>query len=114
MRTPKAITPVTPSAVAAGATVFAGPFRTNIGSDAAPIPPEAWNDIVALGRMAEPDELKGVALLLAHLENALPQSDLLIVGEELRNARAAIDALTGRASTEHMLDRLFAGFCIGK
>ena len=42
-----------------------GPFRTNIGSDAAPIPPEAWNDIVALGRMAEPDELKGVALLLA-------------------------------------------------
>ncbi|GLV24007.1 tRNA uridine-5-carboxymethylaminomethyl(34) synthesis GTPase MnmE [Sphingobium sp. Cam5-1] len=57
---------------------------------------------------------EGVALLLGHLENALPQSDLLIVAEELRHARAAIDALTGRASTEHMLDRLFAGFCIGK
>ena len=42
-----------------------GPFRTRIGGDAAPIPPEAWEDIVALGRMAEPDELKGVALLLA-------------------------------------------------
>jgi NAD(P)-dependent dehydrogenase (short-subunit alcohol dehydrogenase family) len=42
-----------------------GPFRTNIGADAAPIPAAAWNDIVALGRMAEPDELKGVALLLA-------------------------------------------------
>ena len=42
-----------------------GPFRTNIGGDAAPITPEAWNDIVAIGRMAEPDELKGVALLLA-------------------------------------------------
>ncbi|MEA2418664.1 MAG: hypothetical protein QOE60_870 [Thermoleophilaceae bacterium] len=42
-----------------------GPFRTNIGGDAAPIPPEAWNDIVAIGRMAEPDEVKGVALLLA-------------------------------------------------
>jgi NAD(P)-dependent dehydrogenase (short-subunit alcohol dehydrogenase family) len=42
-----------------------GPFRTRIGGDAAPIPPEAWNDIVALGRMAEPDELKGLALLLA-------------------------------------------------
>jgi NAD(P)-dependent dehydrogenase (short-subunit alcohol dehydrogenase family) len=42
-----------------------GPFRTNIGGAAAPIPPEAWNDIVALGRMAEPEELKGVALLLA-------------------------------------------------
>ena len=42
-----------------------GPFRTNIGSDAAPIPDEAWEEIVAFGRMAEPDELKGVALLLA-------------------------------------------------
>jgi NAD(P)-dependent dehydrogenase (short-subunit alcohol dehydrogenase family) len=42
-----------------------GPFRTNIGGNAAPIPDEAWNDIVAFGRMAEPDELKGVALLLA-------------------------------------------------
>ena len=26
---------------------------------------EDWNDVVAFGRMAEPDELKGVALLLA-------------------------------------------------
>jgi len=42
-----------------------GPFKTRIGGDAAPIPAEAWNEIVALGRMAEPDELKGVALLLA-------------------------------------------------
>jgi NAD(P)-dependent dehydrogenase (short-subunit alcohol dehydrogenase family) len=42
-----------------------GPFRTNIGSSSAPIPDEAWYDIVALGRMAEPEELKGVALLLA-------------------------------------------------
>jgi len=42
-----------------------GPFRTNIGGNAAPIPPEAWSDIVAIGRMAEPEELKGVALLLA-------------------------------------------------
>jgi NAD(P)-dependent dehydrogenase (short-subunit alcohol dehydrogenase family) len=42
-----------------------GPFKTNIGGGAAPIPAEAWNDIVALGRMADPEELKGVALLLA-------------------------------------------------
>jgi NAD(P)-dependent dehydrogenase (short-subunit alcohol dehydrogenase family) len=42
-----------------------GPFKTNIGGGAPPIPPEAWSEIVALGRMAEPDELKGVALLLA-------------------------------------------------
>jgi NAD(P)-dependent dehydrogenase (short-subunit alcohol dehydrogenase family) len=42
-----------------------GPFKTNIGGGAPPIPPEAWAQIVALGRMAEPEELKGVALLLA-------------------------------------------------
>jgi NAD(P)-dependent dehydrogenase (short-subunit alcohol dehydrogenase family) len=42
-----------------------GPFRTNIGGGAPPIPDEAWADIVAIGRMAEPEELKGVALLLA-------------------------------------------------
>ena len=41
-----------------------GPFRTNIGGARAD-PAEAWEDIVAIGRMAEPDELKGVALLLA-------------------------------------------------
>jgi NAD(P)-dependent dehydrogenase (short-subunit alcohol dehydrogenase family) len=42
-----------------------GPFRTNIGGGAPPIPDEAWAGIVAVGRMAEPEELKGVALLLA-------------------------------------------------
>lgn len=42
-----------------------GPFKTNIGGGAPPIPAEAWSEIVAFGRMAEPDELKGVALLLA-------------------------------------------------
>jgi NAD(P)-dependent dehydrogenase (short-subunit alcohol dehydrogenase family) len=42
-----------------------GPFRTNIGGGAPPIPDEAWEEIVALGRMAEPEELRGVALLLA-------------------------------------------------
>jgi NAD(P)-dependent dehydrogenase (short-subunit alcohol dehydrogenase family) len=42
-----------------------GPFRTNIGGGPPPIPDEAWGEIVALGRLADPDELKGVALLLA-------------------------------------------------
>ena len=57
---------------------------------------------------------EGVAQLLGHLDRSARGGDLLIVAEELRHARAAIDRLTGRASTEHMLDRLFAGFCIGK
>ncbi len=55
----------------------------------------------------------GVALLLSHL-HAASADDLLIVAEELRGARGAVDQLTGRASTEDMLDSLFGGFCIGK
>lgn len=42
------------------------------------------------------------------------QEDLLIIAERLRLARMALDQLTGRASTEHMLDTLFGRFCIGK
>lgn len=57
---------------------------------------------------------EGVELLHAHLLTAAAAHDLLIVAEELRGARSAIDALTGRAGTEDMLDRLFAGFCVGK
>lgn len=40
--------------------------------------------------------------------------DPLIAAEHLRLARAAFDRLTGRASTEDMLDTLFGRFCIGK
>ena len=40
--------------------------------------------------------------------------DFLVMGEELRLARCAFDALLGRASTEDMLDALFGRFCIGK
>ncbi|MCP5395690.1 MAG: tRNA uridine-5-carboxymethylaminomethyl(34) synthesis GTPase MnmE [Sphingomonadaceae bacterium] len=43
-----------------------------------------------------------------------PGVDALLVAENLRVARAAFDRLTGRASTEDMLDTLFGRFCIGK
>ncbi|SER50926.1 tRNA uridine-5-carboxymethylaminomethyl(34) synthesis GTPase MnmE [Sphingobium sp. YR768] len=49
-----------------------------------------------------------------HLDAARGTPDLLVAAEELRLARTAIDALTGQAGTEDMLDRLFSGFCIGK
>lgn len=55
-----------------------------------------------------------VGELLAHVEAARHSDDLLVIAEELRQARRAIDALTGQAGTEDMLDRLFSGFCIGK
>jgi len=53
--------------------------------------------------------------LLAECVGALlPSHDLLIVAEQLRLARGALDRLTGRAGTEDMLDALFGRFCIGK
>lgn len=57
---------------------------------------------VALDRLGE-------ALTLGQSE-----SDPILVAEALRLARAALDALTGRAGTEAMLDGLFGRFCIGK
>ncbi|CAM8672958.1 tRNA uridine-5-carboxymethylaminomethyl(34) synthesis GTPase MnmE [Sphingobium sp.] len=55
-----------------------------------------------------------VGQLYAHLSAAGATPDLLVVAEDLRLARGTIDALTGQAGTEDMLDRLFSGFCIGK
>lgn len=55
--------------------------------------------------------LRDTALFLSHASRA---HDPLIMAEELRQARLALDALTGRASTEDMLDALFGRFCIGK
>ena len=40
--------------------------------------------------------------------------DPLLIAENLRVARVAFDSLTGRATTEHMLNALFGRFCIGK
>lgn len=42
------------------------------------------------------------------------EPDELIAAEHLRDARQALDELTGRAGTEDMLDALFGTFCIGK
>ena len=48
------------------------------------------------------------------LELAAMATDLLIAAEHLRAARSHLDALTGKAGVEDMLDALFGGFCIGK
>ena len=50
----------------------------------------------------------------ASLASVGQQTDLLIVAEALRSARARFDALVGRTTTENMLDALFGRFCIGK
>ena len=57
-------------------------------------------------------------LLIAQARDALAAAGAianpLLVAEHCRMARAAFDALTGRAATEDLLDSLFARFCIGK
>ena len=40
--------------------------------------------------------------------------DWLIIAENLRQARRSLDALTGRAHTEELLDTLFGKFCVDK
>ncbi|RJY09579.1 tRNA uridine-5-carboxymethylaminomethyl(34) synthesis GTPase MnmE [Aurantiacibacter aquimixticola] len=56
--------------------------------------------------------------LLAKAANGIEQAaiadDPLIMAEDLRTARSAIDALTGQTATEDVLDTLFGRFCIGK
>ena len=49
-----------------------------------------------------------------NLAAIVDEADYLIVAEHLRMARKALDEITGKASTEDMLDGLFGKFCIGK
>lgn len=50
----------------------------------------------------------------AALARASAGSDLLLIAEDLRLARAAIDRLTGKSGVEELLDALFSRFCLGK
>jgi tRNA modification GTPase len=56
--------------------------------------------------------------LLVEAESALRRAaelkDPVLVAEELRNARQAIDRIAGRAGVEELLDALFGRFCLGK
>ena len=59
----------------------------------------------ALVRAGEALERAGTALAEAHTE---------LAAEDTRLALRAIGEITGRVDVEHVLDRLFATFCIGK
>lgn len=76
---------------------------------------------IAKGLLPPPDKFAINARqrdLLAQCASALAQAaedeDWLITAEHLRQARLALDALTGRAHTEDLLDTLFGRFCVGK
>ncbi|CAN5165685.1 tRNA uridine-5-carboxymethylaminomethyl(34) synthesis GTPase MnmE [soil metagenome] len=55
-----------------------------------------------------------LAVAVSALRTAIGAVDPLLIAEHVRDCLAAFDRLTGRASTEHMLDNLFNGFCVGK
>jgi tRNA modification GTPase len=55
-----------------------------------------------------------IADAVEELHAAAQQSDPLFIAEHLRQARIALDRITGRAGVEEMLDALFGRFCIGK
>jgi tRNA modification GTPase len=48
------------------------------------------------------------------LERGLGVQDPVLVAEELRTARLAVDRISGRAGVEELLDALFGRFCLGK
>jgi tRNA modification GTPase len=50
----------------------------------------------------------------AALERAGRVADPVLVAEELRIARRAVDRISGRAGVEELLDALFGRFCLGK
>lgn len=84
--------------------------------------PEMWADLAQSARSLLPKP-SSAALnrrqvgALRQAADALPNNshaDPLIVAEQLRTARHALDRLQGRHSTEDMLDSLFGRFCIGK
>jgi tRNA modification GTPase len=56
--------------------------------------------------------------LLAEAQQALTRAaeliDTVLIAEELRVARLAIDRISGRAGVEDLLDALFGRFCLGK
>lgn len=56
----------------------------------------------------------GVGVMADALSDAIGSKDPLLVAEQLRQALRAMDALTGHAGVEDMLDSLFGRFCIGK
>lgn len=66
-------------------------------------------DAATLNRRQRALLLEGADGLVVHHGD-----DLLILAEALRQARSALDRITGRQSTDDVLDALFSTFCLGK
>jgi tRNA modification GTPase len=84
------------------------PLLERIGEEAKSLLP--GEDSIALNRR----QAAQLAEAYDALDRAGVATDLVLVAENLRQARAAFDRLTGRAGVEDVLDALFGRFCLGK
>jgi tRNA modification GTPase len=84
------------------------PLLERIGEEAQTLLPD--EGAIALNRR----QARHIAEAADALGGAATASELVIVAEGLRQARAAFDRLTGRAGVEDLLDALFGRFCLGK
>ena len=59
--------------------------------------------------------IRGLARIIKAKEAIEAPDDLSeLAAEELRGAVRALDSLVGRIDIEHVLDEIFASFCLGK
>ncbi|MEO8031895.1 MAG: tRNA uridine-5-carboxymethylaminomethyl(34) synthesis GTPase MnmE [Gemmatimonadota bacterium] len=69
----------------------------------------------ALTRARHRDALaKAQSALADAREHLLPGGDAVLVAHHVRQATRALDELVGTVDLEQILDRVFAGFCVGK
>ena len=82
---------------------------------AAAIISEARQLLPAEGQLAlNRRQAEAIADAQVALAGAAASSDIVLAAESLRQARRALDRLTGRAGVEDLLDALFGRFCLGK
>jgi tRNA modification GTPase len=67
-------------------------------------------------RLRHANGMQRASEALASAERLIPQGEecLDIAAEETRTAIRALDFLVGRIDVEHILDEIFASFCLGK
>jgi tRNA modification GTPase len=75
-----------------------------------------WNESVGGTFSARQRHLDALGRARAHLARAIPELNarLEIAAEELRGAQTALGELTGEVTSDDLLGKIFATFCIGK
>ena len=74
----------------------------------------AAGDEPLLTRARHRAALRDAAAALSSFTSAPPGIELALLAEDLRLATRAVGRITGEVAVEHLLDEIFAEFCIGK